>query len=135
RGPRSERITRRSIGIESSMRGAKTRMISESKVCCDANLLIRSFEEDALEYQKAIALFEKWSSENVAIIAPTLFGFEVTNAVYRTARDKRASWDRARTILAAMVAMPIEYFDTRDLLTETLEFARLLNGKTSYDAH
>jgi predicted nucleic acid-binding protein len=110
-------------------------MISKSRVCCDANLLIRSFEPEALEYPKAIALFEAWATERVAIIAPTLFTFEVMNAVYRSARDKRVSWDRANTILSALPSLPIRYFDTLDLGAETLEFARLLNGKTSYDAH
>ena len=115
--------------------GVKAKVTSESKVCCDANLLIRSFEPEALENAKAVALFEKWASELVTIIDPTFFLFEITNAVYRAARDKRSSWDRAETVLAALAAVPIALVDTLDLLAEILEFARLLNGKTSYDAH
>lgn len=104
-------------------------------VCCDASLLVRTFEPKSLEYRQAIALFDAWARERVTIIAPSLILFEVTNAVYRAAREERSSWQRARTIVESLSAMPIEYFDGLRLLPETLEFARQLDAESSYDAH
>jgi predicted nucleic acid-binding protein len=110
-------------------------MASESSVCCDANLVVRSHEPESLEHDKIIALFEKWAAEGVDIIAPRLLAYEVTNAVYRAAREGRSSFDRARTVLESLATMPIRFVDDSRLLPDALEIARQLDKKAAYDAH
>ena len=57
-------------------------MVAKSRVCCDANLVVRLSHPLALAVAK---LWRGWIADSKEVVAPPLFRYEVTNAIHRFA--------------------------------------------------
>jgi predicted nucleic acid-binding protein len=97
--------------------------------------VVRLHDSSKLEHAKAVELWEEWLVERVAIVAPFLLRYEVTNAAYRSVRSGEISERAGRLVVAALEHLPIRYVDTFEMHLEAFEFARRFDAKTSYDGH
>lgn len=110
-------------------------MLSYSKVCLDANLIVRMHDPGSSEYPSVRAFWEHCAAERTAMIAPALLRYEVTNALFRSASAGLLSESQATSIISSMEQLPIEYFDSLSLNIAAFEIARALGLKAAYDAH
>ncbi len=110
-------------------------MLSYSRCCCDANLLVTVFDARAEAFPAVSVLWETWAAEGVTVIAPTLLRFEVTNAVYRMARAAAVTTSWATETITMLDSVEIHYVDYRGLHTDAFSIAHELGMPAAYDAH
>ena len=110
-------------------------MKSYSKVCVDANLVVRLQDPNKLEHSRTLELWDVWLGQGVELIAPFLLRYEVTNAVYRSVRFGDMDDALGVAIINALEYLPINYIDTNAMHREAYEFAKRYDARTSYDGH
>ena len=102
-------------------------------LCCDANIVVR-FGAD--KQDRAVqSLFDEWRRDGRRIVAPQLFRFEVTNALYRLRRANVLSADSARDALEAALRLPIELISSEEMHQQASDIAARFNRPAAYDAH
>jgi predicted nucleic acid-binding protein len=106
--------------------------MSSLTVCVDASLVVRLFvgPDDADVWR----LWDEWATAEVAVHAPALLGYEVTNALHRYHRAGFLSSDSADLVLDAALSLPIRYEHSPVLLRHALRLADRLGLSAAYDA-
>ncbi|MDQ3150376.1 MAG: type II toxin-antitoxin system VapC family toxin [Actinomycetota bacterium] len=101
--------------------------------CVDASLVIRVL--DAPRHPEAFAAWRRLVDQRVDLIAPSLLGHEVTNALYQQQRAGTISADVARDGLQRVLALPIGLHGDAALHVRALELAGKHRLPATYDAH
>jgi len=96
----------------------------------DASVILRAFFPDEAQ-EKAQALIRDHISRRVALRAPSLLPYELSNAVWQAERRKRISREQADQILQSMSGLEVEILPLE--WSESLPLARQFNCSV-YDA-
>jgi predicted nucleic acid-binding protein len=115
------------------MGGAMTSTSNPSRVCCDANLVVRFVTNP--DASNVIGVWLRWLQEEVQVIAPSLLRFEVTNAIHRLAKANKLSASEASAILENALTLPVRILDGTGVHQRALSMSRELNLPAAYDAH
>ena len=102
-------------------------------LCVDANLVVCFFTDPSDIAVRRQWL--QWQDEGRTFVAPFLFRYELTNALYRIGRaDKEHPIDMTPTLHAA-IALPIELYQDQSLHAAAMRLAGRFNLSAAYDAH
>jgi predicted nucleic acid-binding protein len=85
----------------------------------------------------AVALLTEWTDKEIAILAPALLAYEITNVLYRRVRGDEMSLAKAKQTLAKVILSELELDFSQDpaLSTQAMELAHRFNLPATYDAH
>lgn len=103
------------------------------RLIVDANVFVLGYLNPAA--LPALALLETWKTAGVRFHVPSLWRYEVTNALYRNVKAGATTVDRGRRSLAQILSLPVEYHDELELHAEATAIALQLNAGAAYDAH
>ncbi len=124
-GPLCHVRRRDPTGVRSAM--------NTSTVCVDASFVLRMFlGPDDVEAWKR---WEASLAEGSGFRAPSLFGYEVANALHRYQRAGHLSAVTAEIVLDAVLALPIALEPEASLHIAALRLAGVLSLSATYDAH
>jgi predicted nucleic acid-binding protein len=105
-----------------------------SLVCTDASLalkLVLNEPDSAL----ARALWEDWKAVQATVIAPTLWGYEVTSVIRNRVHRGQLPLDIEGEVFAAVQQLPVQLMEPTGLHQRAWELARHFNRPAAYDAH
>jgi predicted nucleic acid-binding protein len=103
-------------------------------LCVDASLIVALLLPE--KYTEAVtSLWRKWIDRDHHITAPTLLGYEVTNAIYRKVFQGKINADEGQTALQHFLDLDIELVDNPVLHLKAIELATQFNRPNTYDAH
>ena len=104
-------------------------------IVVDASLALKWVleEEDSSGAKK---LLQQWTDNDVEIIAPALFVYEVTSILYRQTVTKKLSYDDASEGLKKLFSMGVilEFSDYEQKSVQAMAFARQFSLPAAYDA-
>ena len=103
-------------------------------ICVDANFVIWLVQATS-ETSPFIVLWDEWQEQNYQIIAPTLFGYEVTNVFHRMSLAGQISPEEAEQLLEEVLNLGITLYGDKALHEKALALVRSLNLSAAYDAH
>ena len=105
-----------------------------SLVCADANLALKLvlYEHDSA---LARALWENWKARQATVIAPTLWGYEVTSVIRNRAHRGRLAPEMEVEALATVHQLPVQLMRPAGLHQRAWELARHFDLPAAYDAH
>jgi len=83
----------------------------------------------------ADALAQSWARAGLSIVAPYLFGAEISNVLHQLVRRKLLSADGALALLIRLTAFRIVYVQPPGINTRALLLADALGLPAAYDAH
>ncbi len=104
-----------------------------SWICVDANLIVRLVAGQKSDAFRPI--WQQWRVEQRQLIAPLLFRFEVTNALYQYYRNGLRTAESMKIDLRAALELPIKMNDGQDLHQAAFDFAVRFNLSAAYDPH
>lgn len=104
-----------------------------SGLIVDANVVVHGYTNPtAPKIREQITI---WLTSQVIFHVPSLWRFEVTNAIYRGMKAGAIDHDDGRFALDMILALPIEYHDEPELHADATAIALRLNAGAAYDAH
>ena len=105
-----------------------------SSIVVDANLAVALVVP--LPYSAAArAKFDTWAKDGTEILAPALWGYEITSSLRKAIRTGYLAGDKAEEALHAILALGVvEISATRELHAAALVWAAKLNATVAYDA-
>lgn len=104
-----------------------------SIICIDANLvviLLTTKAGGALQQQ-----WEAWEEQGLAIIAPALLHYEVTNAIYQYVKQGFITLELARQAQNSALSLGVRLIGDNWLHQQALLLAQRFRLPASYDAH
>ncbi|MGH8938060.1 MAG: type II toxin-antitoxin system VapC family toxin, partial [Actinomycetes bacterium] len=101
--------------------------------CVDASLVVRVL--DAPRYPSVRREWDSLVSAGHELIAPTLFPYEVANALHQQQRSGMISAERAADGLRRVLRLPIELHGDARLHSRALELAQEHQLPATYDAN
>lgn len=103
-------------------------------ICVDASFVVRlATSETAVSPYRD--LWNQWQSTGATKVAPTLFYYEVTNAVHRYVVAGQILPEEADQILEYILNLEITFYSEATLHRRALILARNLTLPAAYDAH
>lgn len=111
--------------------------MSSVLVCVDANLIVRLVINNSPD-SSLIFLWEEWKVNQLQVVAPTLFYYEVTNALFRMGKVGQITKEQAKEALTDALSFNIILYGNQQLpsLHQTaLDLGNVFNLSASYDAH
>jgi len=105
-----------------------------SPVCVDANIAVKLVAPEP-DRPLALALWERWLKENREIVAPYLFSFEVTSALWQKARRHLLSMEEAREAIRRVLALGVRLLHPTDISLVAFDLAHRLGRPATYDTH
>jgi predicted nucleic acid-binding protein len=108
--------------------------MNKGVVCIDASFTVRylgSLNSDSI-YQKQ---WHHWKTEGYNIVAPTLFMYEVCNAMHRANVAGQITEDEAKNFLEIALNLGIKFQGDIELHKRALNLAQIYNLPATYDAH
>ena len=103
-------------------------------ICVDANFVVLLVQATS-ETSPFIVLWDEWQKQGYQIIAPTLFGYEVTNVFHRMSVAGQILPEEAEQLLEEALNLGITLYGDRDLHKRASALAKSLNLPAAYDAH
>jgi predicted nucleic acid-binding protein len=103
-------------------------------ICVDANFVVLLVQATS-ETSPFIVLWDEWREQSYQIIAPTLFGYEVTNVFHRMSVAGQILPEEAEQLLESALNLGITLYGDRDLHKRASALAKSLNLRAAYDAH
>ena len=103
-------------------------------ICVDANFVVLLVQATSAT-SPFIVLWDEWQEQNYQIIAPTLFGYEVTNVFHRMGIAGQILLEEAEQLLEEALNLGITLYGDKDLHKRAFALARTLNISAAYDAH
>lgn len=92
-------------------------------VVLDASIAVKWYLLDEEYAQEAAILFDRLSDGDIAVIVPSHFQAEVSNAVRNAVRGRRSTIQDARNALANLLSLNISSIPMDELLLDGLEYA------------
>jgi predicted nucleic acid-binding protein len=108
--------------------------MTQRVICVDANFVVFLVQADS-ETSPFIVLWNEWQEQDYQIIAPTLFGYEVTNVFHRMSLAGQILPEEAEQLLEEAFNLGISLYGDKALYSSALILARSLNLSAAYDAH
>ena len=105
-----------------------------SWVCADAGLAIMQVLREPL-CDLADALWADWNRQGVTVIAPILWGYEVTSVIRKNTFRRLLTPENEQDALDAVLRLPVEQRQPAGLHQRAWALARRFNRPTAYDAH
>jgi len=105
-----------------------------SPVCVDANIVVKLLVPEP-ERPLALALWEKWLHEDREIVAPYLFSFEVTSAIWRKVQRRLMTVEEAREAVRGALALGVRLLHPPNISLRAFDLAARFNRPAAYDAH
>ena len=105
-----------------------------SPACIDANIVVKMVAPEA-DRPQALALWDGLLRQGVNCVAPYLFRFEVTSALWRKVMRGFLTATEAREALETALGMGVEFLDPPDLSLHAFDLAVKFNLPAAYDAH
>ncbi|MGQ0772906.1 MAG: type II toxin-antitoxin system VapC family toxin [Pseudonocardiales bacterium] len=106
---------------------------SATVACVDASFVVRVL--DAPRYPSVQREWDRLVSVGYELIAPTLFPYEVANALHQQQRAEMISAERAADGLRRALRLPIELHGDARLHSRAMELAHEHHLPATYDAH
>ena len=103
-------------------------------ICVDANFVV-FLVQAVSETSPFIVLWDEWQKQSDQIIAPTLFGYEVTNVFHRMSVAGQILPEEAEQLLEEALNLGIILYGDRDLHKQAMALTKSLNLPAAYDAH
>jgi predicted nucleic acid-binding protein len=103
-------------------------------VCVDASFVVALLTGEQYT-TPATAHWKEWLDDDLKILAPTLFGYEVTSALYRKVLQKAIEPESGQEALRQFLAMDIESTYLPELHARATELAMQFKRPNTYDAH
>lgn len=103
-----------------------------SLVCTDASLALKLVLHEP-DSALARALWEEWKAGQTTIIAPTLWGYEVTSVIRNRVHRGKLPPDAEEESFAAMHQLPVQLMAPAGLHQRAWELARHFNRPAAYD--
>jgi predicted nucleic acid-binding protein len=108
-------------------------MNNSSEICIDANLVVRLTVDPDDRFIRP--QWDEWLVQGRLFVAPTLFYYEVANALYQYERVGVFDTETVRAGLAAALALPIRLVGDVALHRRSLELSTEYRLRAAYDAH
>lgn len=106
---------------------------SVTVACVDASLVVRVLA--APRYPSVQRAWDRLVGAGYDLIAPTLFPYEVANALHQQQRQAMISPERAADGLRRVLCLPIELYGDALLHSRALQLAHEHDLAATYDAH
>lgn len=110
-----------------------TGMRSATVACVDASFVVRVL--DAPRYPSAQREWDRLIGAGHELIAPTLFPYEVANALHQQQRAGMISAERSADGLRRVLHLPIDLHGDARLHSRAMELAHEHHLPATYDAH
>jgi predicted nucleic acid-binding protein len=108
--------------------------MNSTEVCVDASLAIKVIVPE-VDSDKADALFERWASAEIQLIAPVFFEVETDSILRQKVSLRRElTADEAQRAFASLRALPIKTRHSEEQRERAWEIAHQLQFPTVYDA-
>lgn len=109
-------------------------MTTNQLICVDASIALKLVlpEHDS---QRARALWGEWEREAAILIAPTLWGYEVTSVVRNRARRGLLPAGEEEAIITTLHRLPVQMLGPRGFHHRAWELAHRFDRPSAYDAH
>jgi len=108
--------------------------MTNSVVCADASLSLKLVLPE-LDSAQARALWKAWAAQATEVIAPTLWGYEVTSVIRKRVHQGQFPADMEADTFAAIHQLPIHLMTPSGLHQRAWELARYFDLPVAYDAH
>ena len=95
-------------------------------ICVDANFVVLLVQA-ASETSPFIVLWDEWQKQSYQIIAPTLFGYEVTNVFHRMSVAGQILPEEAEQLLEEALNLGITLYGDKALHKRAFVLAKTLN--------
>lgn len=111
--------------------------MSNNLICIDANFMVNLVNSES-ENSPFFILWEKWQNNETVIVAPTLFYYEVTNALYRMGKAGMMTVEQVKESIIDTLSFNIILYGNLQLPNlhqEAINLANQFNLSASYDSH
>lgn len=108
-------------------------MTNSTKICIDANIVVRFLVPDSSP--GILNLWAEWKRLQTPLYAPPLLQYEVSNALYQMTRHNLIDTVVAGQAIQAMLSLPIEFINHHEAHVRSVELASKFGIRASYDAH
>jgi predicted nucleic acid-binding protein len=105
-----------------------------SPVCVDANIVVKLVVPEP-DRPLALALWGKWLKEDREIVAPYLFSFEVTSAIWRKAKRGLMSVEEAREAIRGALMLGVRLLHPSNISLKAFDLAARFDRPAAYNAH
>jgi predicted nucleic acid-binding protein len=105
-----------------------------SIVCIDASLALKLVFHE-LDSKLARALWAEWHTQQVTLIAPILWGYEVTSVIRNRVHRGRLAPDMEREAFVTVHQLPVQLMQPVGLHQHAWQLARRFDRPAAYDAH
>lgn len=108
--------------------------MNSSPICVDANLALKLVlaERDSA---RARQLWATWDEQDTDVIAPSLWGYEVTSVIRNRVHRRKLMPDEGERAFAAIRRLGVDLLTLPDLHERAWELAKRFNRPAAYDAH
>ena len=105
-------------------------------VVVDASLALKWVLSET-DSNTAIALLQRWNTDNMEIIAPALFTYEATNILYRQVVTNKLSYEEVKKLLTKLLSIGIllNFAQHREISIRAMELSHRFGLPAAYDAH
>ena len=108
--------------------------MTNSLVCVDASLALKLVFHES-DSQLARSLWDEWRTTSVAIVAPVLWGYEVTSVIRNRVHRGRLSPELGVEAFVAAHQLPVQLMHPTGLHRRAWELAGSFDRPAAYDAH
>lgn len=107
-----------------------------SIVVVDTSIVIKWIIKES-DSDIAMALLADWTNTAVAVIAPAILAYEVTNALYQRVRREEITILQAQQLLSTVFLSDITilFSQSQHISTRAIELAHRFRLPATYDAH
>jgi predicted nucleic acid-binding protein len=108
--------------------------MTNKTICVDASFVVRLVTSES-EDSPFIVLWDQWQTDQYLIVAPTLFYYEITNALHRYVLAGQLQPESAAQNLEDALNLGITLYGDSLLHKRAFTLARSLNLSAAYDSH
>ena len=111
--------------------------MTNNLVCIDANFIVRLVNSNSAN-SSFLILWEKLQNNETIVVAPTLFYYEVTNALYRMGKAGMITLEEVKESLTDALSFNIILYGNLQLPNlhqEAINLANQFNLPASYGSH
>jgi predicted nucleic acid-binding protein len=109
-------------------------MMTNSSVCVDANLALKLVLQ---EHDSPLArkLWGEWETRNISIIAPALWGYEITSVIRNRVHRGKLSPESGVKAFNTLHRLSIQLIQPAGIHQRAWELSYQFNRPAAYDAH
>ena len=108
--------------------------MENSLICADASLALKVVLHEA-DSGLARELWDEWKATRTTIIAPTLWGYEVTSVIRHRAHRNRLAPDLEEEAFTTVHRLPVQLLQPAGLHRRAWELAHRFRFPAAYDTH